>query len=96
MRFKLRGARLVDVSTDRASGAVIIDDGKLAELTDDTHDADSDVPTFDVDGMILTPGFLDIHTHAAVALICTPATLPKLMRSRTGRRAPASHPFWLL
>lgn len=63
MRFKLRGARLVDVSTDRASGAVIIDDGKLAELTDDTHDADSDVPTFDVDGMILTPGFLDIHTH---------------------------------
>ena len=63
MRFMLRGARLVDASTDRASGAVIIDDGKLEALTEATHDADSDMPTFDVDGMILTPGFLDIHTH---------------------------------
>ncbi|HKW21724.1 MAG TPA: N-acetylglucosamine-6-phosphate deacetylase [Ktedonobacterales bacterium] len=63
MRFMLRGARLVDASTDRASGAVIIADGKLEALTEDKHDADSDMPTFDVDGMILTPGFMDIHTH---------------------------------
>ena len=64
MRFMLRGARLVDASTDRASGAVIIDDGKLEALDGSiTHDADSDMPTFDVDGMILTPGFMDIHTH---------------------------------
>jgi N-acetylglucosamine-6-phosphate deacetylase len=59
----LRGARLVDASTDLASGAVIVDDGKLEALTDGMHNVESDMPTFDVDGMILTPGFLDIHTH---------------------------------
>ncbi len=62
MRFMLRGARLVDASTDQASGAVIVDDGKLEALTEDIHTA-SDMPTFDVDRMILTPGFMDIHTH---------------------------------
>jgi N-acetylglucosamine-6-phosphate deacetylase len=63
MRFMLRGARLVDASTDRASGAVIVDDGKLEALTDDMRDANSEMPTFDADEMILTPGFMDIHTH---------------------------------
>jgi N-acetylglucosamine-6-phosphate deacetylase len=59
----LRGARLVDATTDRASGAVVVDEGALAMLADSTDDLRSDVATFDVDGMILTPGFLDIHTH---------------------------------
>jgi N-acetylglucosamine-6-phosphate deacetylase len=63
MRFMLRGARLVDVSTDLASGAVTVNNGTLEALTEDMHDGESVVPTFDVDGMILTPGFLDIHTH---------------------------------
>src|SRR5690349_24245787 len=63
MRFMLRGARLVDASTDLASGAVTVNNGTLEVLTEDMHDGESVMPTFDVGGMILTPGFLDIHTH---------------------------------
>jgi N-acetylglucosamine-6-phosphate deacetylase len=63
MRFMLHGARLVDATTDLASGTVIVDDGKFEALTEDMRNVESDIPTLDVDGMILTPGFLDIHTH---------------------------------
>src|SRR5690348_13069897 len=63
MRFMLRGARLVDASTDLASSAVIINDDTLEALAEDMRDLDSEIATFDVDGMILTPGFMDIHTH---------------------------------
>lgn len=63
MRFMLRGARLVDATADLASGAVTVVDGKLEALTEGAHGVESDIATFDVDGMILTPGFLDIHTH---------------------------------
>lgn len=63
MRFMLRGARLVDATADLASGAVTVVDGKLEALTEGAHSVESDIATFDVDGMILTPGFLDIHTH---------------------------------
>jgi len=59
----LHGARLVDATTDLASGTVIVDDGKFEALTEDMRNVESDIPTLDVDGMILTPGFLDIHTH---------------------------------
>ena len=72
MRFTLRGARLVDASTDRAAGDIVVSDGVLAtvgesmpDITSDTSGDPSAVPTItvDVDGMIITPGFLDIHTH---------------------------------
>lgn len=63
MRFMLRGARLVDATADLASGAVTVVDGKFEALTEGAHGVESDIATFDVDGMILTPGFLDIHTH---------------------------------
>ena len=72
MRFTLRGARLVDAFTDRAAGDIVVSDGVLAtvgesmpDITSDTSGDPSAVPTItvDVDGMIITPGFLDIHTH---------------------------------
>ena len=63
MRFTLRGARLIDASTDLASGEVTVDDGALASVTEGVSEGQTDVTTIDASGMIITPGFLDVHTH---------------------------------
>ena len=33
--------------------------------------------------MIVAPGFIDIHTHADIALLARPAHLPKIMQGVT-------------
>ena len=67
MRFKLRGARLVDASTDLAAGDIVIADDTLAAVAASMpgadHDGDPEMTTIPVDDMIVTPGFLDAHTH---------------------------------
>ena len=67
MRFKLRGARLVDASTDLAAGDILIADDTLAAVAASMpgadHDGDPEMTTIPVDDMIVTPGFLDAHTH---------------------------------
>jgi N-acetylglucosamine-6-phosphate deacetylase len=63
MRFMLRGARLVDASTDLAAGNVLVEAGALASVSESMPGETTEVTTFDVDDMIITPGFLDIHTH---------------------------------
>ena len=69
MRFKLRGARLVDASTDLAAGDILIADDTLAAVAasmpgaDPDHDGDPEMTAIPVDDMIITPGFLDAHTH---------------------------------
>lgn len=69
MRFKLRGARLVDASTDLAAGDIVIADDTLAAVAASMpgagadHDGDPEMTTIPVDNMIITPGFLDAHTH---------------------------------
>ena len=69
MRFKLRGARLVDASTDLAAGDIVIADDTLAAVAasmpgaDPDHDGDPEMTAIPVDDMIITPGFLDAHTH---------------------------------
>ena len=67
MRFMLRGARLVDASTDLAAGNVVVSDGALAAVAESMpDDAPDDAPgmaSINVADMIVTPGFLDAHTH---------------------------------
>ena len=67
MRFKLRGARLVDASTDLAAGDILIADDTLAavaaSMPGPDHDGDPEMTAIPVDDMIITPGFLDAHTH---------------------------------
>src|SRR5262249_31525989 len=59
----LRGARLVDASTDLATGTVSVEGGALRAITEGIAAAEPDGAALDVDGMIITPGFFDIHTH---------------------------------
>ncbi len=39
--------------------------------------------TVDATGMIVAPGFIDIHTHADIALLARPEHLPKIMQGVT-------------
>ena len=43
MRFTLRGARLVDATTDLTFGDMTIDDGILEALTEGLRDVENDV-----------------------------------------------------
>lgn len=63
MRFMLRGARLIDASTDLAAGNVLVEAGVFASVSESMPEDVADVMTIDADDMIITPGFLDIHTH---------------------------------
>lgn len=63
MRFTLRGARLIDATTDIAAGEVTVESGMLMTVTESISDSAPSGASVNVDGMIITPGFLDIHTH---------------------------------
>ncbi|HEY7982727.1 MAG TPA: N-acetylglucosamine-6-phosphate deacetylase [Ktedonobacterales bacterium] len=60
MRLTLRGARLVDGLGDRRAADLVIDGGKLRAAG---HVREPVGPVVDAAGMILTPGFIDVHTH---------------------------------
>ncbi len=61
MRFTLHGARLVDASSDIPDGAITID-GSTIELVGRIEKKGRG-EIIDVSGMIVTPGFIDVHTH---------------------------------
>ena len=68
MRFTLRNARLIDAATDIARGAILINGPRIEAVeSEDGQDAHRHVPqpdnTIDAQGMIIMPGFIDVHTH---------------------------------
>lgn len=57
----IRAAKVVDGSGDPAfTGDIAIKDGRIAEVGRVTSTAHR---VFDADGLLVTPGFVDIHTH---------------------------------
>jgi N-acetylglucosamine-6-phosphate deacetylase len=45
--------------------AVLVENGKIAAITD-AGSIGADTPTLDVEGRLIAPGLIDIHTHGAV------------------------------
>jgi N-acetylglucosamine-6-phosphate deacetylase len=59
MQFTLRGARLVDATFDRSEAAISINGSHIQVVADELVGEH----TIDLSGMIVTPGFIEIHTH---------------------------------
>jgi N-acetylglucosamine-6-phosphate deacetylase len=60
MRFTFHGARLVDAGGDLPNGDITIDGPRIVTVG---HKADDPGERIDASGMIVMPGFIDVHTH---------------------------------
>jgi N-acetylglucosamine-6-phosphate deacetylase len=67
MQFTLRGARLVDAGQDSNGATIRIHDSRIQAVDDDQKpqesNAESPIRQIDASGMIITPGFIEVHTH---------------------------------
>jgi N-acyl-D-amino-acid deacylase len=67
----VRGGTLVDGTGDPARPAdVLLRDGRVAALG--ALDEAPDARVLDADGLVVTPGFVDVHTHADFTLLAFP------------------------
>src|SRR5881394_1198848 len=77
----IRGGRVVDGSGRPAYAAdVAVRGGRIEALG---HDLGAAEQVIDATGLVVTPGFIDIHTHADIALLARPAHEPKVMQGVT-------------
>jgi N-acetylglucosamine-6-phosphate deacetylase len=60
MRFTLRGARLIDATTELSESDITVDGARIQAIGSGSDSADS---TIDAADMIVMPGFIDVHTH---------------------------------
>jgi N-acyl-D-amino-acid deacylase len=78
----IRNVQLIDGSGgDPKAGSVAIDGGRIQRIGElDDYSAPN---TIDGEGRVLTPGFIDVHTHDDLYLIRNPEMLPKLSQGVT-------------
>ena len=78
----LRGGTVIDgTGGDRYGADVRIVDGRIAAVGPGL-DADG-ATTLDVTGMIVAPGFIDVHTHDDYAVVSAPQMQPKISQGVT-------------
>src|SRR5687767_4410898 len=62
MGLLLRGGRIVDPSQDRNErGDLLIEEGQIAAVGSDLYGGGHE--TLDVSGLVVCPGFIDLHVH---------------------------------
>ncbi len=78
----IRNARTFDGSgADAEVLDVALSDGRI--LAAAPHIGCAAARVFDADGLVLAPGFIDVHTHDDTAVITTPEMLPKISQGVT-------------
>jgi N-acetylglucosamine-6-phosphate deacetylase len=60
MTYTLQGARLVDAAIDQLEAALTVEGGQIRAIGAPFAASEHAI---DVSGMIVTPGFIDVHTH---------------------------------
>ncbi len=63
MRFTLLNARLIDATTDISHGAITIEDTHIQAVEYLDYSDPQRALIIDASGMIVIPGFIDVHTH---------------------------------
>jgi N-acetylglucosamine-6-phosphate deacetylase len=63
MRFTLRDAHIIDATTDIARGAITIEDTHIQAVEYSEYSDQQPAHIIDASGMIVIPGFIDVHTH---------------------------------
>lgn len=84
MKFDLiiRNAQILDGSGEPAVSAdIAIHAGKIAAIG--SLVTDSSLATLDASGLVLAPGFIDVHTHDDLQVIRAPEMLPKISQGIT-------------
>ena len=85
-RLALRGATVVDgTGAARYRADVVIADGRIAEIAKDGEPGEPIVAdrSIDVTGLVLAPGFIDMHAHSDLALLTEPEHLAKISQGVT-------------
>ena len=74
--FAIRGARVVDgTGSPSRPGDVVVRGDRIAEITP-AGATRRDARSIDADGLVLAPGFIDIHTHYDAQLMFEPTASP--------------------
>ncbi|MGI4755691.1 MAG: N-acyl-D-amino-acid deacylase family protein [Janthinobacterium lividum] len=77
----IRNVSIVDGSGDAAFvGDVAVHAGRIVAVGEVAGEATAEV---DGNGLVLAPGFIDVHTHDDLAVLKTPGMLPKLSQGVT-------------
>lgn len=83
MRTLIRGAAVVDgTETERYRADVLVDGPRIASI-DGAGPAPAADRVLDADGLVLTPGFIDMHAHSDLAVLLDPAHQAKLTQGVT-------------
>ena len=73
MMLVLNNVRVVLPDREIDGGSVVIEDGRIASVSEG-----SAVQGFDLTGLVLIPGFIDVHIHGAVGIDVMDATADQL------------------
>ncbi|HEY2961522.1 MAG TPA: N-acetylglucosamine-6-phosphate deacetylase [Pyrinomonadaceae bacterium] len=73
-RLLLRNASVVLPDRTIEHATILVENGLIAAVRDDTTARSSDVETLDLDGLTVLPGFIDVHIHGAVGVDVMEAT----------------------
>ena len=64
MRLLIKNGHLIDPAAPENTGmSVLIDDGKVAAWISPSETLPKDCETFDASGLLVAPGFIDMHVH---------------------------------
>lgn len=82
-RLALRGATVIDgTGAARYRADVVVADGLIAEIAKDGEPIVAD-RSIDAAGLVLAPGFIDMHAHSDLALLAEPEHLAKISQGVT-------------